>query len=118
MFDVMFRPFPWQLGSRSQQFGLIETLCVLAAVALLIRMASRIRAPMRIAGPLIYPGFMLLVAYSLASGNAGTAFRYRTQIVALLIAIVVTLRADASKPEPARRGLALVPPGRVTSVQT
>lgn len=109
MFDVMFRPFPWQISDTSQQFGLIETLCVLAAVFLLVCMAGRMRAAMRVAGPLIYPAFVLLVAYSLASGNAGTSFRYRTHIVALLIAIVVALRAGSPKQEQERRDFRVVP---------
>jgi hypothetical protein len=96
IFDLMFRPFPWQLGDISQQLGALETLFVLAVVGFLVRLvAGGMRSPMRIAAPLIYPAFMLIVAYSLAVGNAGTGFRYRTQVMALLIAITVVLRERA-----------------------
>jgi hypothetical protein len=99
MFDLMFRPFPWQLGDANQQLGVIETLFVLAALVLLVRsIARRTKPPLAVAGPLVYPAFMLLVAYSLAVGNAGTGFRYRTHIVALIIAIMVVLRARALVP--------------------
>ena len=66
------------------------------------------------AGPLIYLGIFLLMAYSLSSGNAGTAFRYRVQIVSVFICIIVALwrpgeRRSAAEPtapaepaEPAR----------------
>jgi uncharacterized membrane protein len=37
--------------------------------------------------------FFLLVAYSLAVGNAGTGFRYRSHLVTLAIGAVVVLRA-------------------------
>ena len=54
------------------------------------------------AGPLIYLGFFLLFAYALSAGNAGTGFRYRTQIVAVLICILACLWEVAA----ARRGAA------------
>ncbi len=115
MFDVMFRPFPWQLSDTSQRFGLIETLCVLAAVVVLAQMAARIGNPLRYAGPLIYPAFFLLAAYALASGNAGTSFRYRTNIVALLIPIVIVLRAHATERQRAEMA---APPNRFRSRAT
>jgi hypothetical protein len=40
----------------------------------------------------LYPLFFLLIAYSLAVGNAGTGFRYRSQLVMLVIAAMVVLR--------------------------
>jgi hypothetical protein len=43
------------------------------------------------AGPLVYLTFFLLVAYSLSSGNAGTSFRYRVQIVSLFICLISAL---------------------------
>jgi hypothetical protein len=49
------------------------------------------------AGPLIYLGVFLLIAYSLSAGNAGTAFRYRTQIVGVLICTVVALYRPAKR---------------------
>jgi len=52
------------------------------------------------AGPLIYVALFMLMAYSLSAGNAGTAFRYRTQIIALFICIIVALRRPAERSRP------------------
>ncbi len=64
-------------------------------VGLLLLAGALIRdggAVMRKAGPLIYPALFLLVAYSLSAGNAGTAFRYRTHVLGLLLCLVVVMR--------------------------
>lgn len=99
MFDLMFRPYPWQVGSPNQRLGVVESLFVLALIALLVRaIFYRTRAVFLSVGPLIYPAFVLLVAYSLAVGNAGTGFRYRTQLVLLMVPIVVVLRTHARLP--------------------
>jgi len=46
--------------------------------------------------PLLTPTlFFLLVAYSLAVGNAGTGFRYRTHLVTLMVAATAILREQA-----------------------
>ena len=50
------------------------------------------------AGPLVYVGFFLLIAYSLSAGNAGTAFRYRMHIVALAVCALVVLRVLRTQP--------------------
>ncbi|HEX5375371.1 MAG TPA: hypothetical protein VFW48_04355, partial [Solirubrobacterales bacterium] len=90
--DVLLRPFPWQLGNISQGLGLLGTAAAYTALFFLIRTLYRSRGSiMTRAGPLIYLGFFLLMAYSLSSGNAGTAFRYRVQIVSVFICIVVAL---------------------------
>ena len=90
--DVLLRPFPWQLGSLSQGIGLFGTMAAYLTFFFLIREAMRRRGEiMTRAGPLIYLGFFLLIAYSLSAGNAGTAFRYRTQIVAVFICAFAAL---------------------------
>ena len=43
------------------------------------------------AGPLIYPSLFMLVAYALSAGNAGTAYRYRTHVVGILLFLVVVV---------------------------
>ena len=92
IFDILLRPFPWQLGNISQGLGLFGTAAAYLALFFLIRTVIRNRGRiMSRAGPLVYLGFFLLVAYSLSAGNGGTAFRYRTQIVAVFICIIVTL---------------------------
>jgi len=91
--DVLFRPYPWQLGNTSQQLGLLGTIVALVLLWILIRELWRSRGQiMARAGPLIYTGFFLLIAYSLSAGNAGTAFRYRTHIVAVAICLAVVLK--------------------------
>jgi hypothetical protein len=90
--DVLFRPFPWQLGNISQGIGLFGTIAAYLTFFFLVRAGLRRRGEiMTRAGPLIYLGFFLLIAYSLSAGNAGTAFRYRTQIISVLICAFATL---------------------------
>jgi hypothetical protein len=99
--DVLFRPFPWQLGNVSQILGFFGTVAAYLALFFLGREMLRSRGQiMTRAGPLIYTALFMLMAYSLSAGNAGTAFRYRTQIVALLICIVVALRQPAESTSP------------------
>jgi hypothetical protein len=93
--DVLFRPYPWQLESTKQQIGLFGTLVVLATLLWLLRELVRNRGRiMDRAGPFVYVGFFLLIAYSLSAANAGTAFRYRTQLEAIAICLIVVLIQD------------------------
>ena len=92
--DVLARPFPWQLANISQRLGAVGALITLGVLYLLIAELIRNRgAIMARAGPLLYVGLALLLAYSLSAGNAGTAFRYRTHILVLAICALVTLHA-------------------------
>jgi hypothetical protein len=94
--DVVLRPYPWQVGTIRQQVGVLGSLVALGALAYLLTLFWANRGTvMRRTAPLMYPASFLLAAYSLASANAGTSFRYRTQLVALGIAIVAVLRAPA-----------------------
>jgi Dolichyl-phosphate-mannose-protein mannosyltransferase len=91
--DILLRPFPWQLGNTSQALGLLGTAAAYLALFFLAREMIRNRGRiMTRAGPLIYLALFMLAAYALSAGNAGTAFRYRTQLIALFICIVVALR--------------------------
>jgi hypothetical protein len=102
MFDIISRPYPWQVGNASQQLGLLGTVFMFGGILLLISTLSQNGgALMRRAGPLIYPAIFLLIAYSLSAGNAGTAFRYRTHLVAFLLALICTLRATRAERRPA-----------------
>lgn len=99
--DVLFRPFPWQLGNISQGLGFFGTAAAYLALFFLAREMLRNRGRiMARAGPLIYTALFMLMAYSLSAGNAGTAFRYRTQLIALFICIVVALRQPAEQDQP------------------
>lgn len=96
--DVLLRPFPWQLGDVSQGLGFFGTAAAYLAMFFLGREMLRNRGRiMTRAGPLIYVALFVLIAYSLSAGNAGTAFRYRTQLVALFICIIVALRRPAEQ---------------------
>ena len=93
MFDVLAKPFPWQLSNTSQQLGALGTLVLWALLAIFAWNAWLTRRlVLTRAGPLLYVGFCLLVAYSLSAGNAGTAFRYRTHVVGLLIGAAAIIR--------------------------
>ena len=96
--DIVTKPYPWQVANASQQLGLLGTTAMfLGVLALIATLLSDGGAIMRRAGPLIYPALFLLVAYSLSAGNAGTAFRYRTHLVAFLLALVCTLRQTRAR---------------------
>lgn len=98
--DVLIRPYPWQVGNASQQLGAIGSLFALACFALLVREAVRRRRHLvAMTGPLLYVGFFLLIAYALSAGNAGTGFRYRTHIVVLAVAVLVSLRVGRAREE-------------------
>jgi hypothetical protein len=92
VFDVLVRPYPWQLANTQQQLGSLGSLVALSVLAVLgwqvIRNLGRIMAS---AGPLVYVGLFLLIAYSLSAANAGTGFRYRTHLVGLGICTLVVL---------------------------
>lgn len=90
--DILLRPYPWQLGNISQGLGFLGTAAAYLLFALLVSTAIRNRHHiMERAGPLVYISFFLLIAYSLSVGNAGTAFRYRMQVVAVLICVLLAL---------------------------
>jgi hypothetical protein len=104
--EVLTRPYPWQLGNTSQQLGLLGTIFAWMILWLLALELWRVRGHvLERAGPLVYTGSLLLIAYSLSAGNAGTAFRYRMHIVAFAICLLVVLRYlrlhPAAEPAPA-----------------
>jgi hypothetical protein len=105
--DLLLRPYPWQLHDTSQRFGAIGTLIAYALfIALLVYgWQSRGQIFPR-AGPVLYPMLFMLVAYSLAVGNAGTGFRYRTHLITLAIAAVAILREQALVARASRRAVA------------
>lgn len=101
MLDIATRPYPWQIQNTSQQLGAFGSLFLFATLCLLLETwwTRGFRGTMRKAAPLIYPMIFLLMAYALSAGNAGTAFRYRTHIVAFVVALVVVLRYGESENE-------------------
>jgi hypothetical protein len=126
--DLVLEPYPWQLSDTSQRLGAIGTLFAYAILLLLIRYAWLSRGHIfPRAGPLLYPLFFLLVAYSLSVGNAGTGFRYRTHLITLLVATMIVLREHVIRQraesraalsagragEPAGRGAPVAPAGHI-----
>jgi hypothetical protein len=97
MRDLVLKPFPWQLGDMSQRFGAVGTLVAYVLLGLLFLYGWRSRGQIFArAGPVLYPLLFMLIAYSLAVGNAGTGFRYRTHLITLAVAAVVILREQAA----------------------
>jgi hypothetical protein len=93
VFDLLFKPFPWQLGNTSQRLGAVGSLIALLGLGLLLGYAWRSRGQiLTLTAPVLYPLLFLLIAYSLSAGNAGTGFRYRTHLVVLGVAMLVVLR--------------------------
>jgi len=93
VFDLVFRPYPWQLQDTSQRLGAVGSVIALTVLALLVGYAWRSRGQIfSLTAPILYPLLFLLVAYSLSAGNAGTGFRYRTHLVVLAVAMLVVLR--------------------------
>ena len=104
VFDLIFRPYPWQLSDASQQLGAVGTLISFACLFLLARYAwERRRHVFAEIGPIIYPMFFLAIAYALSAGNAGTGFRYRTDLLPLTIGALVVLREHALRARTAGR---------------
>jgi hypothetical protein len=97
--DVMFRPYVWQLGSPSQRIGAFGGLVTLIILAFLVPAMVRRRGEIFArAGPLVYLFFFLLIAYSLSTGNAGTGFRYRTHLLAIALCLIAALREWRTQP--------------------
>lgn len=115
VFDLVVRPYPWQLHDTSQRLGALGSLVALAVLGLLLIFAWRSRGQVLArTAPILYPLLFLLVAYALSAGNAGTGFRYRTHLVVLAVAMLVVLREHVlrSQTSPASlSSLESAPPG-------
>jgi hypothetical protein len=110
--DITTKPYPWQLGNTSQRLGVLGTMFLFVGLIFLVgALVTNGKEIMRRAGPLVYPAIFLLIAYSLSAGNAGTAFRYRTHLVAFLVAVLVVLRSARQERLAAARARA--PRGRL-----
>lgn len=91
--DVLLKPYPWQTANLSQRLGSIGAMFGLGVLVYLIFLLVRNWGKViRTAGPFVFTGISLLVAYSISAGNAGTSFRYRTHLVAFALCVIVVLR--------------------------
>jgi 4-amino-4-deoxy-L-arabinose transferase-like glycosyltransferase len=91
---LMFAPFPWQMANLRQSITLPEVLIWWAMIPMLAwGLWWSIRHRLRSAFPILIFSLMLTIAYSIFSGNVGTAYRQRTQIqVFLFIFIAVGIQ--------------------------
>jgi hypothetical protein len=93
VFDLVLRPYPWQLQDTSQRLGAVGSVVALAVLLLLVGYGWRSRGHILAwTAPILYPLLFLTVAYALSAGNAGTGFRYRTHLVVLGVAMLAVLR--------------------------
>jgi hypothetical protein len=100
--DILLRPYPWELSGTNGLLGLPGALTAVATLAILLLMLPENRRRiLRHTAPFIYPALSLLAAYAVTSGNAGTSFRHRAQLVALGICVVMVLREHRSGRVPA-----------------
>jgi hypothetical protein len=96
--DILIRPYPWQTANWSQRSGALGTVgaWVLLA-ALLILVTTNPRAALSRGPPLAYLLVIVIFAYAVATGNAGTGFRYRSHVVALGITLAAVLATAPRK---------------------
>jgi hypothetical protein len=96
-FDLVARPFPWQLGNLNQQLGALGTLLWLALLAAalvgFVRAAGRMRERTLV---LLAPALPLIAVFALTLTNAALGFRHRVHIVLLVagVAAIVWLARE------------------------
>jgi hypothetical protein len=95
VFDLLFRPYPWQVENMSQRLGVVGSITAWALLASTAALAvSRGRLALRRLPPFLYVLVPVTLMYALATGNAGTGFRYRTHILVVLTAAFAALTTD------------------------
>ena len=79
---LLFAPFPWMVGNLRQVLALPDILVWYALMPALIRgLLSALRHHLKQAIPILVFTTALTLAYGAFLGNAGTAYRQRTQIM-------------------------------------
>ena len=92
VFELLFRPYPWQASNLSQELGVVGTLYAWALLFLtLFLVLRRPRTAFPRVAPLVYVAICITIAYAVTTGNAGTGFRYRTHVLIPLAACVSVL---------------------------
>ena len=117
----LLRPYPWQLQNTNQQLGSIGGLVVLMVLVVVAAALLRSRGDIMTRGaPLIYVAGALILAYSVTAANAGTAFRLRENVTAVLICIGSALwarRVEPARPVAAARAPEPTPRDQRTPVR-
>ena len=79
---LLLAPFPWQLASLRQSITLPEMVIWWASLPLLFLGSwFAIKYRLRMISPILIFTVMLTIAYSVFSGNVGTAYRQRSQLL-------------------------------------
>lgn len=79
---LLFAPFPWQLGSLRQSLTIPEMVIWWASFPLLVLgIWFSLKHRLRQMSPVFIFTTMLTLAYSVAQGNVGTAYRQRAQLL-------------------------------------
>jgi hypothetical protein len=102
--QLLFAPFPWSIVNLRQALALPDVLMWYALVPALIRGIGYACGRLRETMPILVFTTALTVAYGAFLGNAGTAYRQRTQVMMfyfLFAADGIHRRRDKS-PEPVR----------------
>ena len=82
---LMLAPFPWEASSMRSAITTPEVLVWWAMIPVVLMGAVyTLRFRLRAALPIVIFSLMLTLAYSIFQGNAGTAYRQRTQIQVFL----------------------------------
>jgi len=109
-FDVLFRPFPWQVANTSQQLGALGSVVAWTLIAaVIILVIRRPRVALDRVVPMLYVFGALLVAYALSAGNAGTGYRYHSHLVVLLAATFAAVVPRGLAPVLPRLGRTVTP---------
>lgn len=86
---LLLAPFPWQITNFRQLVTLPEVLLWWSSIPFMISgLLYTIRHRLRKAVPILVFSLMLTLAYSVFSGNVGTAYRQRTQIQVFLFMFI------------------------------
>jgi hypothetical protein len=115
--DLILRPYPWQLGSTSQQVAVAGTLLWYAMLIVTAGLALRVGFDERLV-PVLILFLCETVGFALTLVDAGEGFRHRINLI-LMLAVVLAVLADrllpARSPSPLRHQMGRVPARRVRS---
>jgi len=101
---ILFAPFPWTMANLRQALALPDVLMWYALVPALVRGVFYAHRRLRETMPILVFTTALTLAYGAFLGNAGTAYRQRTQVMMFYFLFVAdgTHRCRDNGPEPVR----------------